>query len=267
MRLRRHHDLSPSILSLVQRCVLGHVLTIIDHWPWCKLYNLDLCDSPGNTPSRRSSNNTQSRYEVASEQPDRGRSLHPADAHLRSISIQRGLNGHIQGRQKSPVSAGRNRKGSAAERLKRVCRSFKRLGEDCSFCNVCAVLLCKGCWDLQITHSEDTKDSEDTKAAGNVPHEKTDPDIAEKVKACLEPSMTDEQQMFLHRCDENTTCFGVGKDEMEELIFENCGRYARIIADCSSGRRSSQYPALVSFVSQTSQPSMKLFSRPHLSVI
>lgn len=130
---------------------------------------------------------------------DRGRSLHPADAHLRSISIQRGLNGHIQGRQKSPVPAGRNRKGSAAERPKRVCRGCKRLGEDCSFCNVCAVLLCKRCWDLQIAHSEDTR------AAGNVPHEKTDPDIAEKVKACLEPSMTEEQQMSLHRCDENTT--------------------------------------------------------------
>lgn len=254
------------------------------HYPSTRpeLFNLDLCESPGtsqlnsqnrSTLSRKLSTSSKSQYEVALEQAredslidvddletqllpppsqtnivvasDRGRSLHPTDAHRRSISIQRGLNGHIQGRPKSPVSAGRNSRGSATDRSKRVCRGCKKPGKDCSFCNVCAVSLCKECWDLQIAHSEDTR------AADNVPHEKTDLDIAEKVKACLEPLMTDEQQMSLHRSDENTTWFGVGKNEMEELIFEDCGRYARIMADCPSGRRSSQYPALVSFVGQT----------------
>lgn len=190
---------------------------------------------------------------------DRGRSLHHTDAHRRSISIQRGLNGHIQGRQKSPVSAGQNSRGSATDRSNRVCRGCKKPGKNCSFCNVCAVLLCKECWDLQIAHSEDRR------AADNVLHEKTDLDIAEKVKACLEPLMTDEQQMSLHRSDENTTWFGVGKNEMEELIFEDCGRYAHIMADCPSGRRSSQYPALVSFVGQTGQSSWQLFSQSDLT--
>jgi hypothetical protein len=121
------------------------------------------------------------------------------------------------------------------------------LGEDRSWCNLCAVSLCNDCWDRQIAHSEDTR------AADNIPHEKTNQELAEKIKACLEPSMTDEQQKKLHLLDENTTWFGVAQDEMQELTFEDCGRYASIMADCSSGRRACQYPSLVSFVGQTGQ--------------
>ena len=127
----------------------------------------------------------------------------------------------------------------------RICRGCKKLGNGVSYCNLCAVNLCCQCWDLQIAHSEAARGPD------NVPHEKTDYEIAKKIRASLESELTEEQQKSLHRKDENTTWFGVAKDETEDLVFEDCGRFASIIADCSTGRRASQYPALVSFVGQT----------------
>ncbi len=132
-----------------------------------------------------------------------------------------------------------------------MCLACRTLGEDRSLCNVCNVSLCNICWDMQITHREDAR------ATGGIPHEKTNQELAEKIKACLEPSMTDEQQKKLHIDDENTTWFGVARDEMQELTFEDCGRYANIMAGCSSSRKGCQYPSLVSFVGQTGQYSVQ----------
>ena len=98
---------------------------------------------------------------------------------------------------------------------------------------------------MQIPHSEDTRGPD------NIPHEKTSHDVAEKVKACLDSKLTDQQQKTLHRRDENTTWFGVSKDEMGDLIFQDCGRFASIMADGSSTRRAARYPSLVSFVGET----------------
>lgn len=63
--------------------------------------------------------------------------------------------------------------------------------------------------------------------------------------------MTEAEQRDLHIMDENTTWFGVGKDEMDEYVFQVSGRYASLMAECSSSRRGSRYPSLVSFVGQT----------------
>ena len=166
---------------------------------------------------------------------------------LVSVSSTSSSNSISRGREMSPGPMNRNRKNSTTGPIKRVCRACKKLGEDRSWCNICAVTLCNDCWETQITHSEDTR------AADNVPHEKTNHELAETIKACLEPSSSDEQQKKLHLMDEATTWFGVAHDEMQELIFEDCGRYASIMADCSSGRKACQYPSLVSFVGQTGQ--------------
>ncbi len=164
-----------------------------------------------------------------------------------SVSSTNSPNGLARDRERSPGPTNRNRKNSAVGVMKRQCLSCRIVGEDRSWCNLCAATLCNDCWDRQIAHSQGTR------AADNVPHEKTNHELAEKIKACLEPSMTDEQQKKLHMRDENTTWFGVAQDEMQELMFEDCGRYASIMADCSSGRRACQYPSLVSFVGQTGQ--------------
>lgn len=91
----------------------------------------------------------------------------------------------------------------------------------------------------------------------NVPHEKTDHNVAEKIQASLEPKMTEAEQEELHRLDDNTTWFGVARDEMDDPIFQDYGRYATLMAECSSMQRTlpnkgaSRYPSLVSFVGQT----------------
>ena len=167
----------------------------------------------------------------------------------RRVSVSSKSHSHTiaRGRARSPGAANRSRHNSLTGLTKRICRACKKSGEDCNWCNLCSVILCNDCWDRQIAHSEGTR------AADNVPHEKTDYELAEKIKACLEPTMTDEQRKQLHLMDDITTWFGVSQDEMHDLVFEDCGRYASIMSECSSSRKACQYPSLVSFVGQTGQ--------------
>ncbi len=88
-------------------------------------------------------------------------------------------------------------------------------------------------------------------AFDNVPHEKTDHHLAEKIQATLEPNISDAEQEEMHRQDDNTTWFGVTKDEMDGSIFQDYGRYATLMAECLSRNRTSRYPALACFVGQT----------------
>ena len=152
-------------------------------------------------------------------------------------------------RQRSPNPFSRNRDGGSGRVPKDVCQGCQKLGEGRSFCNVCNVTLCDDCWNSQLPHRLGTR------ALDNVPHEKTNQEVAQKIQAVLEPNITNEQRKDLHKKDENTTWFGVAKDEMDELIFQDCGKYASLMAECSSGRKSRQYPGLVSFVGQTGRPS------------
>lgn len=127
----------------------------------------------------------------------------------------------------------------------KVCEGCDRLGDDRSFCNVCANTLCNPCWDTVIPHRLGTRSHDD------VPHEKTSYYIAQKIQAVLEPRITDEERRELHKKDENTTWFGVVRNEQDEIIFQDCGRYAALMASCSSRRKGRQHPGLVSFVGQT----------------
>lgn len=127
----------------------------------------------------------------------------------------------------------------------KICADCERFGDGLSFCNVCAIILCNACWDKVLPHRLRRR------APDDVPHEKTNYHIAEKIQAVLEPRITAEERQELHRKDENTTWFGVAKNEMEDIVFQDCGRYASLMASCSSRRRDPQYPGLVSFVGQT----------------
>lgn len=90
---------------------------------------------------------------------------------------------------------------------------------------------------------------------GGVPHEKTDHNIAEKIKAILEPTMNDAKHQKLHEEDESTTWFGVARDEIDDYTFQDYGRYARLMAETpgnwKKGAQQTRFPSLVSFVGQT----------------
>ncbi len=102
------------------------------------------------------------------------------------------------------------------------------------------------------------------KAPGSIPHEKTDIGIAKKIKAILEAKTTSAEQDRLHKNDEDTTWFGVIREDAELPIFRDYGRYAGIMADtlgpsshhrsdCTVGVRDHRFPSLVSFVGQTGE--------------
>ena len=59
----------------------------------------------------------------------------------------------------------------------------------------------------------------------------------------------------LHKEDEATTWFGVVRDEVDEYIFQDYGRYARLMVetpgDWRKGEQQNRFPSLVSFVGQT----------------
>jgi predicted acylesterase/phospholipase RssA len=86
---------------------------------------------------------------------------------------------------------------------------------------------------------------------GGIPHEKTDPVIAKTIGQTLEANLNDADQAMLHVQDQDTTWFGVAKDAHDDIVFQDCGRYANIMAERSSRQRISSYPALASFVGQT----------------
>lgn len=123
------------------------------------------------------------------------------------------------------------------------------------YCNVCNISFCGGCWNSQVTHKSNIL------APGAVPHEKTDHKIAKTIQKVLEVKTTDEEQAVLHENDQNTTWFGIIREDGELPTFVDHGRYATLMTNTSRSERSrgivdgrdTRYPSLVSFVGQTGE--------------
>ena len=135
-----------------------------------------------------------------------------------------------------------------------VCVQCKRYGTDREYCNVCDMFFCTRCWEEQMSHKLQRE------APGSIPHEKTDYEIARKIKATLDAKTTQSEQEKLHEADEDTKWFGVVREDAELPTFRDYGRYAGILAntlipstDWTVGVRDHRYPSLVSFVGQTGQ--------------
>ena len=86
-----------------------------------------------------------------------------------------------------------------------------------------------------------------------------------KIKATLEAPKSSDEQETLHKDDENTTWFGVIREDGELPSFLDYGRYANLMNDTLSshngldwtpGGRDHRFPSLVSFVGQTGWFSM-----------
>ncbi len=123
-------------------------------------------------------------------------------------------------------------------------RPNNQLEEKTSYCNVCNLQFCDSCWEIQPTHIFRTL------GMTGVPHEKTDPDVAEIVKATLEVNTSDDQQQDLHVEDQDTTWFGI-VEENGEQTFRDYGRYSDLMACFPRPQEDRCYPGLVSFVGPT----------------
>lgn len=85
---------------------------------------------------------------------------------------------------------------------------------------------------------------------------------AKKIKSAMEPGVTSEHdKKLLHQKDEDTTWFGILREDTGFPSFQDYGRYASLMAESArspmspdgqwNGARDSRCPSLVSFVGET----------------
>ena len=115
-----------------------------------------------------------------------------------------------------------------------------------SYCPACSFHFCRDHWDGQPLHHGQ-------RLVNGVPHEKTDPLVAKKVKSIIEPSISEEEQAQLHRADDDTTWFGVLPDatDTSQRLFHDFGRYEEFLSQSMFSPKSGQFPSLISFVGPT----------------
>ena len=121
--------------------------------------------------------------------------------------------------------------------LQAVNKTWYCVSCDCSFCEVC--------WDKQPAHKPKKR------GADGYGHERIDKLVVERYRSILEPSSNAEEQETLHREDEDTTWFGIGRDRADDPVFEDYGRFAALMQDSSSKPGVIRHPQLVSFIGQT----------------
>ena len=115
-----------------------------------------------------------------------------------------------------------------------------------SYCPACSFHFCRDHWDGQPLHHGQ-------RLVNGVPHEKTDPLVAKKVKSIIEPSISEEEQAQLHRADDDTTWFGVLPDaaDTSQRLLHDFGRYEEFLSQSMFSPKSGQFPSLISFVGPT----------------
>lgn len=113
--------------------------------------------------------------------------------------------------------------------------------QSCNYCNGCNEVYCNKCWGAQGPHRRGTL------TITGVPHEKTDPNVAELVQATLQSNPSSDEQQRLYQDDENTTWFGL-VEISGEPTFRDYGRYADLMEISKRQPPQRQYPSLVSFV-------------------
>ena len=118
-------------------------------------------------------------------------------------------------------------------------------GQRTFYCVHCDSNFCGACWDRQLAHKPNKRGPD-----GHA-HEKVDRQVVERYRSIMEPSSDLRELDELHRLDEDTEWFGVGRNQANDPIFEDYGRYATLMAQSLSQVHKSRYPKLVSFIGQT----------------
>lgn len=113
------------------------------------------------------------------------------------------------------------------------------------FCDQCDCNFCDMCWDKQPAHRPNKRGL----------HERIDRLVVERYRNILESSSSIQDQDALHKEDEDTTWFGIGRNRADDPILEDYGRYATLMAESLSVTPIVRYPQLVSFVGQTGKSS------------
>lgn len=91
--------------------------------------------------------------------------------------------------------------------------------------------------------------------------------MVERYRNILESSSSVQDQDALHKEDEDTTWFGIGRNRADDPIFEDYGRYATLMAESLSATPILRYPQLVSFVGQTGTSSQLSLLSLYLPIV
>ncbi|KAL4986567.1 hypothetical protein BDW68DRAFT_197978 [Aspergillus falconensis] len=124
------------------------------------------------------------------------------------------------------------------------CGSLSASDGRCYFCYPCGHVFCDKCWGKSPPHVRQ-------RVQGGIPHEKTDPRLAKIIEQTLEVELDEKQQSWMHLNDENSSWFGTLRDDDDDMVFHDHGRFADLMAEMSARKRQLRYPGLVSFVGQT----------------
>ncbi|KAL4757187.1 uncharacterized protein BDW70DRAFT_171583 [Aspergillus foveolatus] len=124
------------------------------------------------------------------------------------------------------------------------CGSLPASDGRCYFCYPCGHVFCDRCWGRSPPHVR-------KRLQGGIPHEKTDPRLAKIIEQTLEVELDEKQQSWMHLKDENSSWFGTMRDDDDDMVFHDHGRFADLMAEMSARKRQVRYPGLVSFVGQT----------------
>ncbi|KAL3429839.1 hypothetical protein BDV09DRAFT_202723 [Aspergillus tetrazonus] len=124
------------------------------------------------------------------------------------------------------------------------CGSLPASNMRCYFCYPCGHVFCDRCWGRSPPHVR-------KRVQGGIPHEKTDPRLAKIIEQTLEVELDEKQQSWMHLKDENSSWFGTMRDDDDDMVFHDHGRFADLMAEMSARKRQVRYPGLVSFVGQT----------------
>lgn len=132
----------------------------------------------------------------------------------------------------------------APESSLKMCEACETPKQQIWNCSYCGVNFCDDCWDKQLPHKPGRTGPD------GLPHEKGDETIVKRLINILTPPADADEQQQLHIEDEDTTWFGIAREEGNS-IFQDYGRYANIMADSTTGAHKLRYPQLVSFIGQT----------------
>lgn len=135
----------------------------------------------------------------------------------------------------------RNCQGSACF----SCKTSSKQLFTCIQCNNFA--FCNDCWSRWQLHMPGMVGWDGR------PHEKSNPQVVQRLREILEPTRTPSEHDSEFRTDYDTTWFGVGRDNANQPVFQDHGRFATLMSENPMYELGSRYPQLVTFIGQTGE--------------
>jgi hypothetical protein len=130
-----------------------------------------------------------------------------------------------------------------------TCARCDKKGDESTivFCTGCNYEQCLPCWNTEVPHKKGIP------GISGFPHDKINPAMVAALRDCLREPNTEQEQDQNHIDDEDTTWFGLDREDSGDPILAEYGRYATIMLQTTIDTGQERYPQLVSFVGETSQ--------------